>query len=185
MKRILLLIAMAAIVGSNPAMAQNPRKAMRAVENQAAHDAALIALQNNAFVLKADQVITPTETDMNPDPNQAFILVDNGQGHFQIHAAGYVFQGKITNSNIKVKNNGTVNYSFTMQGYAKVAKVYITMNKMNNIASATFTVENVIGSRHQTSINGKLYPISAASDLIIGNVKMQRGQFMNPFVTPY
>lgn len=140
-------------------------KALEAIQDTIAYDAAVQALKNQSFVLEADNVTFRNGLVRYVSSNTNYVAVSGGQGTVQTAFNNFIYspnglggvtvQGNVSGINMHKDKDGNIFYSFNIQGIAISAMINITLTGGTNQASVTI---NPDFSGNNLTMNGKLVP---------------------------
>ena len=123
------------------------RKALEAQQDSVAYFKAVEALKTGSFVLEADYVTFPNGITRYVSSNTNYVQADNGEGIIQTAFSNFAYspgpnglggvtvEGNISGLNMKEDKDGNYYYSYTIQGIAVSATVFITLTGGTNQAS--------------------------------------------------
>ena len=152
------------------------RKALEAQQDSIAYFKAVEALKAGSFVLEADNVTFPNGITRYVSSNTNYIQVDNGEGIVQTAFSNFAYtpgpnglggvtvEGNLSGLKMKEDKDGNYFYSYTIQGIAISAEVFITLTGGTNQASVT--VSPNFNSNNMT-MTGHLLPLDE-SDVFQG-----------------
>ncbi len=147
-------------------MKRDQRKHAREAMDQAAHEAALLALKDNNWVLMANTLYGPKGQAIPVSDNTNFIQFKDNTVYVQLAfngiagpngLGGITVQGTPNNISSKTDKYGNVTYSFYVNGTAITAQVIINLNGSGNYAQAT--VYPMMNNNNLT-FSGTLVPTS-------------------------
>ena len=179
MKKILLMVALASLCASVSAQKSADRKAARAAQKEyyraldaRMHDSAMKALQDSAFILKADKVtfrrgriayVSSTTNFVSMEGERAVIQLAfpnlpwpgaNGLG-------GITVDGIVTNVSVKTDKKGFVRYQMSVVGSGTSSwMAEIVLNPLDNKASVTVYPTY---SSNRVTLSGELVPYDRRS----------------------
>ena len=152
------------------------RKALEAQQDTVAYLKAVEALKAGSFVLEADFVTFPNGITRYVSSNTNYIQVDNGEGIVQTAFTNFAYnpgpnglggvtvEGNISGLQMKSDKDGNYYYSYTIQGMAISATIFITLtggtNQANVSISPNFNDNNM-------TMTGRLLPLDE-SDVFQG-----------------
>lgn len=154
------------------------RKALEAQQDSIAYFKAVEALKAGSFVLEADNVTFPNGITRYVSSNTNYIQVDNGEGIVQTAFSNFAYtpgpnglggvtvEGNLSGLKMKEDKDGNYFYSYTIQGIAISAEVFITLTGGTNQASVT--VSPNFNSNNMT-MTGHLLPLDE-SDVFQGTI---------------
>lgn len=152
------------------------RKALEAQQDSVAYFKAVEALKAGAFVLEADNVTFPNGITRYVSSNTNYVQVDNGEGIVQTAFTNFAYspgpnglggvtvEGNISGLKMKEDKDGNYYYSYTIQGIAISATVFITLTGGTNQASVNISPN--FNSNNMT-MTGLLLPLDE-SDVFQG-----------------
>ena len=123
------------------------RKALEAQQDSIAYLKAVEAMKAGSFVLEANNVSFPNGVSRFVSSNTNYVQVDNGEGIVQTAfnnfaytpgpngLGGVTVEGDISGLQMKQDKDGNYYYSYTIQGMAISATVFITLTGGTNQAS--------------------------------------------------
>lgn len=123
------------------------RKALEAQQDSIAYLKAVEAMKVGSFVLEANNVSFPNGVSRFVSSNTNYVQVDNGEGIVQTAfnnfaytpgpngLGGVTVEGDISGLQMKQDKDGNYYYSYTIQGMAISATVFITLTGGTNQAS--------------------------------------------------
>ena len=123
------------------------RKALEAQQDSIAYLKAVEAMKVGSFVLEANNVSFPNGVSRFVSSNTNYVQVDNGEGIVQTAfnnfaytpgpngLGGVTVEGNISGLQMKQDKDGNYYYSYTIQGMAISATVFITLTGGTNQAS--------------------------------------------------
>ena len=127
------------------------RKALEAQQDSIAYFKAVDALKTGAFVLEADNVTFPNGITRYVSSTTNYVQVDNGEGIVQTAFTNFAYnpgpnglggvtvEGNISDLKLKEDKDGNYFYSYTIQGVAISATVFITLTGGTNQASVNIS----------------------------------------------
>ncbi|MBQ8441864.1 MAG: DUF4251 domain-containing protein [Bacteroides sp.] len=127
------------------------RKALEAQQDSIAYFKAVEAMKAGAFVLEANNVSFPNGITRFVSSNTNYVQVDNGEGIVQTAFSNFAYtpgpnglggvtvQGNISDLKLKEDKDGNYFYSYTIQGVAISATIFITLTGGTNQASVTIS----------------------------------------------
>ncbi len=149
------------------------RAEMRAVEqhqDSVAYAEALSALKAGNWVLEADNINFFSGITRFVSSSTNYISCNDGEGIIQTAYANFTYspnglggvtvQGDVSDGRMSMDKDGNVYYSFSIQGSAVSATVYVTLTSGTNQASATVN-PNFTG--RSMTFDGYLVPYSRAT----------------------
>lgn len=152
------------------------RKALEAQQDSVAYLKAIQALKSGSFVLEADNVTFPNGITRYVSSNTNYVQVDNGEGIVQTAFTNFAYnpgpnglggvtvQGNISGLKMKEDKDGNYFYSYTIQGIAISAEVFITLTGGTNQASVTVSPNF---NNNNMTMTGRLLPLDE-SDVFQG-----------------
>ncbi len=145
-------------------------RAMEQQNDSAAYRAALEALQQGDWVLEADNINFFNGITRFVSSTTNYISCNDGEGTVQTAYANFVYspnglggvtvQGDVSGGRMSTDKDGNVYCSFSIQGSAVSATVYVTLTGGTNQASATV---NPNFSGRSMTFNGYLVPYDKAT----------------------
>lgn len=145
---------------------RHQRKQARQAMDQAAHEAALLALKDNNWVLMANTLYGPRGQAIPVSDNTNFIQFKENTVYVQLAfngiagpngLGGITVQGTPSNITSKTDKYGNLTYSFYVNGTAITAQIIINLNSGGNYAQAT--VYPMMNNNNLT-FSGTLVPTS-------------------------
>jgi len=155
------------------------RKALEAQQDSVAYFKAVEALKEGAFVLEADNVTFPNGITRYVSSNTNYIQVDNGEGIVQTAFTNFAYtpgpnglggvtgEGNISGLKMIEDKDGNYYYSYTIQGIAISATVFITLTGGTNQASVSISPN--FNSNNMTMM-GRILPLDE-SDVFQGTTR--------------
>ena len=152
------------------------RKALEAQQDSIAYLKAVEALKTGSFVLEANNVTFPNGITRYVSSNTNYVQVDNGEGIVQTAFSNFAYspgpnglggvtvQGNISGLKIKEDKDGNYFYSYTIQGAAISATVFITLTGGTNQASVNISPNF---NNNNMTMTGVLLPLDE-SDVFQG-----------------
>ena len=152
------------------------RKALEAQQDSIAYFKAVQALKSGAFVLEANNVTFPNGITRYVSSNTNYVQADNGEGIVQTAFTNFAYspgpnglggvtvQGNISGLKMKEDKDGNYFYSYTIQGIAISAEVFITLTGGTNQASVTVSPNF---NNNNMTMTGRLLPLDE-SDVFQG-----------------
>lgn len=152
------------------------RKALEAQQDSIAYFKAVQALKSGSFVLEADNVTFPNGITRYVSNNTNYVQVDNGEGIVQTAFSNFAYnpgpnglggvtvQGNISGLKMKEDKDGNYFYSYTIQGIAISAEVFITLTGGTNQASVSISPNF---NNNNMTMTGRLLPLDE-SDVFQG-----------------
>lgn len=152
------------------------RKALEAQQDSVAYLKAVEALKTGSFVLEADYVSFPSGITRYVSSNTNYVQADNGEGIVQTAFTNFAYspgpnglggvtvQGNITGVKLKEDNDGNYFYSYSIQGVAISATVFITLTGGTNQASVSISPNF---NNNNMTMTGVLLPLDE-SDVFQG-----------------
>ncbi len=147
-------------------MKRDQRRHARQAMDKAAHEAALLALKNNNWVLMANTLYGPRGQAIPVSDNTNFIQFKDNTVYVQLAfngiagpngLGGITVQGTPNNITSQTDKYGNLTYSFYVNGTALTAQVVINLNGGDNYAQAT--VYPMMNNNNLT-FSGTLVPTS-------------------------
>lgn len=188
MKKIIALIAFALIGvvttvtfaqsnGTSRTEKKSEREAKRAEQKaqekameQAAYNAAVRALNDQKFVLEANQVVFRRGQNAFVTPTTNFVMMNGNRATIQIAfntpnpgpngIGGVTVDGTVSSLKTQMDKKGNVDCSFSVQGTGVSAQVFIRLTNGNNKASVAVS-PNFNGNR--MTLNGEILPLDQSS----------------------
>lgn len=152
------------------------RRALEAQQDSVAYLKAVEALKEGAFVLEADFVSFPNGLTRYVSSNTNYVQVDNGEGVVQTAFSNFTYrpgpnglggvtvQGNISGLEMKEDKDGNYMYSYSIQGIAISATVFITLTGGTNQASVQISPNF---NNNNMTMTGRLLPLDE-SDVFQG-----------------
>ena len=152
------------------------RKALEAQQDSVAYFKAVEALKTGSFVLEANNVSFPNGITRFVSSNTNYVQVDNGEGIVQTAFSNFAYspgpnglggvtvEGNISDLKIKEDKDGNYYYSYSIQGIAISAKVFITLTGGTNQASVRISPNF---NNNNMTMTGRLLPLDE-SDVFQG-----------------
>ena len=152
------------------------RKALEAQQDTVAYLKAVEALKAGSFVLEADFVTFPNGITRYVSSNTNYIQVDNGEGIVQTAFTNFAYnpgpnglggvtvEGNISGLQMKSDKDGNYYYSYTIQGMAISATIFITLTGGTNQANVSI---NPNFNGNNMTMTGRLLPLDE-SDVFQG-----------------
>ena len=152
------------------------RKALEAQQDSVAYFKAVEALKTGSFVLEANNVTFPNGITRYVSSNTNYVQVDNGEGIVQTAFTNFAYnpgpnglggvtvEGSISGLKMKEDKDGNYYYSYTIQGVAISATVFITLTGGNNQASVSISPNF---NNNNMTMTGRLLPLDE-SDVFQG-----------------
>jgi hypothetical protein len=152
------------------------RKALEAQQDSVAYFKAIEAMKEGSFVLEADYVSFPNGLTRYVSSNTNYVQVDSGEGIVQTAFTNFAYtpgpnglggvtvEGKISGLQMRNDKDGNYYYSYTIQGMAISATVFITLTGGDN--QATVTISPNFNNNNMT-MTGRLLPLDE-SDVFQG-----------------
>ncbi len=147
-------------------MKRDQRRHARQAMDKATHEAALLALKNNNWVLMANTLYGPRGQAIPVSDNTNFIQFKDNTVYVQLAfngiagpngLGGITVQGTPNNITSQTDKYGNLTYSFYVNGTALTAQVVINLNGGDNYAQAT--VYPMMNNNNLT-FSGTLVPTS-------------------------
>lgn len=152
---------------------QSKRVEARALEqhqDSVAYHEAIEALKGGDWVLEADNINFFSGITRFVSSNTNYISCDNGEGTIQTAYANFVYSpngvggvtvlGDVSDERMSIDKDGNVYFSYSIQGSAVSATVYVTLTGGTNQASATVN-PNFTG--RSMTFDGYLVPYDQSS----------------------
>ena len=152
------------------------RKALEAQQDSVAYFKAVEALKTGSFVLEANNVSFPDGITRFVSSNTNYVQVDNGEGIVQTAFSNFAYspgpnglggvtvEGNISDLKIKEDKDGNYYYSYSIQGIAISATVFITLTGGTNQASVNISPNF---NNNNMTMTGVLLPLDE-SDVFQG-----------------
>ena len=152
------------------------RKALEAQQDSIAYLKAVEALKTGSFVLEANNVSFPNGITRFVSSNTNYVQVDNGEGIVQTAFSNFAYspgpnglggvtvEGNISDLKIKEDKDGNYYYSYSIQGIAISATVFITLTGGTNQASVNISPNF---NNNNMTMTGVLLPLDE-SDVFQG-----------------
>ena len=152
------------------------RRAMEAQQDSVAYLKAIEALKTGSFVLEANNVTFPNGITRYVSSNTNYVQVDNGEGIVQTAFSNFAYtpgpnglggvtvEGNISGLKMKEDKDGNYFYSYTIQGVAISATVFITLTGGTNQASVNISPNF---NNNNMTMTGVLLPLDE-SDVFQG-----------------
>ncbi len=152
------------------------RKALEAQQDSVAYFKAVEALKTGSFVLEANNVSFPNGITRFVSSNTNYVQVDNGEGIVQTAFSNFAYspgpnglggvtvEGNISDLKIKEDKDGNYYYSYSIQGIAISATVFITLTGGTNQASVNISPNF---NNNNMTMTGVLLPLDE-SDVFQG-----------------
>ena len=152
------------------------RRALEAQQDSVAYLKAIEALKTGSFVLEANNVTFPNGITRYVSSNTNYVQVDNGEGIVQTAFSNFAYtpgpnglggvtvEGNISGLKMKEDKDGNYYYSYTIQGVAISATVFITLTGGNNQASVSISPNF---NNNNMTMTGRLLPLDE-SDVFQG-----------------
>ena len=167
-----LLVVLFVLLGAVAANAQKKNRAeqrkeqkrLEAIQDSIDHVNAVWALENQDFLLKADQLQFKRGRTAFVSSSTNFVSLSNGNAVVQVASyngggpngiGGITVEGRVSSPNIKTDKKGNVYFSMHVSGIGISASVSITLLKGGNNASVNIT-PNFHSNR--ITLNGELVP---------------------------
>lgn len=169
--KTLLIVLLVAIAANAQTKAdrdaqRKEQKRLEAIQDSIDHVNAVYALENQDFVLKADQLqfkrgrnafVNSTTNFVSLTDGKAVVQVASYQGGGPNGIGGITVEGRATGITIKKDKKGTVYFSMNVSGVGISASVRITLYKNSDDASVDIS-PNFHSNR--ITLKGKLVPYS-------------------------
>ena len=152
------------------------RKALEAQQDSVAYLKAIEALKTGSFVMEANNVTFPNGITRYVSSNTNYVQVDNGEGIVQTAFSNFAYtpgpnglggvtvEGNISGLKMKEDKDGNYFYSYTIQGVAISATVFITLTGGTNQASVNISPNF---NNNNMTMTGVLLPLDE-SDVFQG-----------------
>lgn len=152
------------------------RRALEAQQDSVAYFKAIEALKTGSFVLEANNVTFPNGITRYVSSNTNYVQVDNGEGIVQTAFSNFAYtpgpnglggvtvEGNISGLKMKEDKDGNYFYSYTIQGVAISATVFITLTGGTNQASVNISPNF---NNNNMTMTGVLLPLDE-SDVFQG-----------------
>lgn len=152
------------------------RRALEAQQDSVAYLKAIEALRTGSFVLEANNVTFPNGITRYVSSNTNYVQVDNGEGIVQTAFSNFAYtpgpnglggvtvEGNISGLKMKEDKDGNYFYSYTIQGVAISATVFITLTGGTNQASVNISPNF---NNNNMTMTGVLLPLDE-SDVFQG-----------------
>lgn len=152
------------------------RRALEARQDSVAYFKAVEAMKNGAFVLEANNVTFPNGITRFVSATTNYVQVDNGEGIIQTAfnnfaytpgpngLGGVTVQGNISGLKMSEDKDGNIFYSYTIQGIAISATVFITLTGGTNQAGVQISPNF---NNNNMTMTGYLLPLDE-SDVFQG-----------------
>ena len=152
------------------------RRALEAQQDSVAYLKAIEALRTVSFVLEANNVTFPNGITRYVSSNTNYVQVDNGEGIVQTAFSNFAYtpgpnglggvtvEGNISGLKMKEDKDGNYFYSYTIQGVAISATVFITLTGGTNQASVNISPNF---NNNNMTMTGVLLPLDE-SDVFQG-----------------
>ena len=152
------------------------RKALEAQQDSVAYFKAVEALKTGSFVLEANYVSFPNGITRFVSSNTNYVQVENGEGIVQTAFSNFAYspgpnglggvtvEGNISDLKIKEDKDGNYYYSYSIQGIAISATVFITLTGGTNQASVNISPNF---NNNNMTMTGVLLPLDE-SDVFQG-----------------
>ena len=152
------------------------RRALEAQQDSVAYLKAIEALKTGSFVLEANNVTFPNGITRYVSSNTNYVQVDNGEGIVQTAFSNFAYtpgpnglggvtvEGNISGLKMKEDKDGNYFYSYTIQGIAISATVFITLTGGTNQASVNISPNF---NNNNMTMTGVLLPLDE-SDVFQG-----------------
>lgn len=152
------------------------RRALEAQQDSVAYLKAIEALKTGSFVLEANNVTFPNGITRYVSSNTNYVQVDNGEGIVQTAFSNFAYtpgpnglggvtvEGNISGLKMKEDKDGNYFYSYTIQGVAISATVFITLTGGTNQASVNISPNF---NNNNMAMTGVLLPLDE-SDVFQG-----------------
>lgn len=152
------------------------RRALEAQQDSISFFKAIEALKNGAFVLEADNVTFPNGITRYVSSTTNYVQVDNGDGIVQTAFSNFAYspgpnglggvtvEGNVSGIEMKTDKDGNYFYSYTIQGVAISANIFITLTGGTNQASVQISPNF---NNNNMTMMGRLLPLDE-SDVFQG-----------------
>ena len=152
------------------------RRALEAQQDSISFFKAIEALKNGAFVLEADNVTFPNGITRYVSSTTNYVQVDNGDGIVQTAFSNFAYspgpnglggvtvEGNVSGIEMKTDKDGNYFYSYTIQGVAISANIFITLTGGTNQASVQISPNF---NNNNMTVMGRLLPLDE-SDVFQG-----------------
>ena len=152
------------------------RRALEAQQDSVAYLKAIEALKTGSFVLEANNVTFLNGITRYVSSNTNYVQVDNGEGIVQTAFSNFAYtpgpnglggvtvEGNISGLKMKEDKDGNYFYSYTIQGVAISATVFITLTGGTNQASVNISPNF---NNNNMTMTGVLLPLDE-SDVFQG-----------------
>ena len=152
------------------------RRALEVQQDSVAYLKAVEALKTGSFVLEANNVTFPNGITRYVSSSTNYVQVDNGEGIVQTAFSNFAYspgpnglggvtvQGNISGLKLKEDKDGNYFYSYTIQGVAISATVFITLTGGTNQASVNISPNF---NNNNMTMTGVLLPLDE-SDVFQG-----------------
>jgi Ni/Co efflux regulator RcnB len=150
-------------------------KAEEQAEQMASYQEAIQAIKDNKFVLEADQATFVTGESMYVNSSTNFVLVNGEKSTVQTAfnsvnpgpngLGGVTLEGTVSGAQMSMDKQGNISYSFSVQGIAISAQVFISMAEGNNNATVTI---NPNFNPNTLTLTGNIVPLQQ-SDIFKAN----------------
>ena len=171
MKKILLMVALASLCASVSAQKSADRKAARAAQKEyyraldaRMHDSAMKALQDSAFILKADKVTFRRGRIAYVSSTTNFVSMEGERAVIQLAFPNLPWPGAngiVTNVSVKTDKKGFVRYQMSVVGSGTSSwMAEIVLNPLDNKASVTVYPTY---SSNRVTLSGELVPYDRRS----------------------
>lgn len=153
------------------------QKALEAQQDSISFFKAIEALKNGAFVLEADYVTFPNGITRYVSSTTNYVQVDNGDGIVQTAFSNFAYspgpnglggvtvEGNVSGIEMKTDKDGNYFYSYTIQGAAISANIFITLTGGTNQASVQISPNF---NNNNMTMMGRLLPLDE-SDVFQGS----------------
>ncbi|MBC5621677.1 DUF4251 domain-containing protein [Butyricimonas hominis] len=151
-------------------LTRQERKIAQQKENERLYKEAIRALENNNFVLEAHHLIFKRGRSTSVSATRNFISMANKKATVQVSfdtprplqngLGGFTVEGNVSDVKMKTEKNGSVIYSFYVQGVSISAYVTISLSPGSNNVSARISPSF---NSNTLTMMGKLLPQEKAS----------------------
>lgn len=151
-------------------------RALEAQQDSISYLKAVAALKAGAFVLEADNVSFPSGITRYVSSNTNYVQVENGDGIVQTAFTNFAYspgpnglggvtvEGRVSDVTMKEDKDGNYYYSYSIQGIAVSATVFITLTGGTNQASVQISPNF---NNNNMTMTGRLLPLDE-SDVFQG-----------------
>lgn len=170
MKKIIFLSLLILVVTSC-ATRTPAEKAMDEAQKELSYQLAVQSLNDRTFVVEADKLMFKRGRTAFVSSNSNFVMVNGNEATVQIAftssrfagpngIGGITLDGTISNVEMKQRKNGSVDYSFNVQGVGISAQVNLQLSSSGNYAQVTV---NPTFSSNRVNFSGYLVPLEESS----------------------